>query len=795
MNTKNILRSIVHSRGFVPLILALLTLTLTGSDFLQSGTIPSANGADLTRYFVYCREFGAAQLRLGHLPLWNPHLCGGTPFAGNWQSALFYPPNWIYVFLPLDKALNFEIALHVFLTGFFMAFWAKRRGFHPLAQLLAGSMAALGGAYYLHIYAGHLSLLDACAWVPLLLLAVEAMAERPGAKWAMAGALALALEILAGHPQTVFNSLVAVLLYAPFLLWKSPQKGKTLALWAAACAGGLALSAAQLGVGFAAAGEGVRQGPIPYPFASLFSFIPRNLITLIVPGFYGDMVHAQYWGGWFLWEMSAFASVTGISLAIYALIWGAGERRRMALVWLFMAAALTILATGANTPLFRVLYVFLPGFNKFRGHSRFLFEALLFLALLAGSGLDTALKIKAKRAAPLVIALAGMGILCSGFGLVMKTGSGEYGDPAVWKSVLLAEDKRHGSETRYVPTETYRDFKFFNESREFAGAQCLLAGLVLFAVAGLFFALPKQRYAAHALAVLGVLELFWFAQNGTAHFKLSETRVPDMEKYVAAQPGDFRIAQWAANPNAAMVSNEYDIYGYEPAVIGRWAELMKRMQGYDPNDGEAEIPPKTDNALFRLLRCRIIFAPTAEGRVQIAPLQDPAPHLALADRWEVQTDRAAIYAAMQKPGVVTGESVVLEETPDPLPIPGAEKGTARIVAQTTDSLTIEAQTLSPVLLLITDAYSKDWAATALPGSAQARYKILPADYALRVIPLGAGTHRIKMEYAPPGYRIGLWVSLLSVGVFAFLTCVVWKSDRRARNIPTPEDAELPAATV
>ena len=121
-------------------VLLALTLALFAGTFLDAGTIASGNGADLTRYFVYCREFGAAQMRQGHIPLWNPHVCGGTPFAGNWQSALFYPPNWIYLFLPLAWAINLEIALHVFLVGYFTSFWAKRQGFHPLAQILAGTL-------------------------------------------------------------------------------------------------------------------------------------------------------------------------------------------------------------------------------------------------------------------------------------------------------------------------------------------------------------------------------------------------------------------------------------------------------------------------------------------------------------------------------------------------------------------------------------------------------------------------------------------------------------------------------
>ena len=781
-STKEVSRfePIVQSAFFVPAVLLALTLALFAGTFSEAGTIPSGAGADLTRYFVYCREFGATQMRLGHFPLWNPHICGGTPFAGNWQSALFYPPNWIYLFLPLCWAINLEIALHVFLTGYFTSLWAKRQGFHPLAQLLAGTMTMFGGAYYLHVFAGHLSLLDACAWIPLLLLSVEEIAKRPGAKWALIGAVALAMEILAGHPQSVFNSLVAAALYAPFLLAKSPRRGAAAAWMAAAFTGGLALSAVQLGAGFAAASEGVRQGAIPYPFAASFSFIPRNLKMLVVPGYYGDLIHVRYWGGWFLWEMSAFWSVTGLTLALYGAL--RGENRGRIAVWAALVLLLFLLSLGANTPLFHFLYAHLPGFDRFRGPARFLFEWGLFGAMLAAAGLDAALR-NAKSALALVVVLASVSVFLLGFGVVLKSGSGEYGDPPLWTKILADEAAHHPAEAVYISPDVYKETRLFNDTREFAGAQCVLAGLVCGAIAALLFVMPKRRWAAHALTLLAVLELFRFAYFETPSAKLTDTRYLEVERTLAAQPGGYRVGQFFGNPNFAMVSNTYDIYGYEPAVMGRYAELMKLMQAQDPDDGEAEIAIHQDSPLFRLLRCRLLIAPGPDGRLLFSQPIDAAPQLVLSDRYEIQKGRAAVYAAMQTPDVIAGAKIIVETAPNPAPVAGTDRGTARVVAQTTDSLTIEAQTNRPMLLLITDAYSKYWKVTALPGSAETQYEILPADYALRAIPLGAGTHRFRLNYSPPGYFIGQWISLFSVGVLALLIFIVWK--RETPTTPAP----------
>ena len=66
----------------------------------------------------------------------------------------------------------------------------------------------LGGAFFLHIFAGHLTNVDALTWMPLLLLAVDGLLENTSAAgrvrrdetmWVLLGALAVAMQLLAGR--------------------------------------------------------------------------------------------------------------------------------------------------------------------------------------------------------------------------------------------------------------------------------------------------------------------------------------------------------------------------------------------------------------------------------------------------------------------------------------------------------------------------------------------------------------------------------------------------------------------
>ena len=260
------------------------------------------------------------------------------------------------------------------------------------------------GAHVLHIYAGHLPNLCTMVWTPLVFLAIDgvfAEASRVDESrrapvwhnprawlWSLAGALAVAMQILAGHPQYVFFTAVAAGLYTVLRLVRTQHKIVTCALLGGVYGGGL-LAAVQLLAGTTATAETVRSLPLPYAVAAMLGFPPENLLTLIAPGFFGDMTHQPYWGRCYLWEMSLFIGVTGVAMVVYGLLAG-GLRRQWREVVLVLV--LMLLALGPHTPLFRLLYDWVPGFARFRGMSKFTWQAELFLVVLAAGGLDRLLR-------------------------------------------------------------------------------------------------------------------------------------------------------------------------------------------------------------------------------------------------------------------------------------------------------------------------------------------------------------------------------------------------------------------
>ena len=126
----------------------------------------------------------------------------------------------------------------------------------------------------------------------------------------------------------------------------------------------------------------VREG-LTYEWVSIFSLPLEMLITLLIPDFFGDMLQVSYWGKNYLWEMSVYVGIIPLSMLIVALI-----HIRSRQVWIFgvVAVASCLLALGKYTPLLRLLYTYVPGFNMFRGLSKFVFIFAFASAILAGFG-------------------------------------------------------------------------------------------------------------------------------------------------------------------------------------------------------------------------------------------------------------------------------------------------------------------------------------------------------------------------------------------------------------------------
>jgi hypothetical protein len=415
--------------------------------------------------------------------------------------------------------------------------------------------------------------------------------------------------------------------------------------------------------------------------------------------------------------------------------------------------------------LFAILYADVPGFDRFRSISKFIFPASLFLVLLAATGLDRLFKrgrVEPKFVVGMFAAAAALGTA----GLwTANTNS--------WQSLM---NRMHATGETYLVPQLYASAPFVAQSQRTAAISIFLAAAIC-AVFGTLLAFCKRdARTLYGLAALGILEAFYFAHAARPTFDTRTIVNPEEKSFLDEHPGDYRIIN-PFNPNSAMSLRVPDIWGYDPTVVRRYAEFITWTQGGDPNNATLYVKFTRFNPLYAMLRLRYVVGQHA-NKVETAEAPiPPMPHLQLISNYRVLQNRDAIFDALRSDSFDPTREVILESEPEPKPSPNENPGTAEIVASSTDWLTIEADVSQPSILLITDVYTPAWRAVPLPGSAQSKYEVLPANYILRAVPLAAGHHRLRLEYAPREFAIGTWISLVA-GIL-FLAAIAWSWRREA----------------
>lgn len=737
--------------------------------FAPPGTVLSRAGTDIYQEFLFSRQFGFNELRHGNLPLWNPHLFSGFPFFAGFQSALLYPFNSIFLFLPVGTAINVSIVSHVFSTGLFMYLWASFRGLTPPAALFAGLLLMFCGAYFPHVYAGHLSNLCTMSWAPLILLAVDAFFEKRSFSWILLGMFAIVMQILAGHPQYVFYTGITVGLYAALLSFRGTRRGQFLLGVAGMYAGGACLGAIQLAPGIAAAAESLRGSGVSYAFVASFSFPPENLLTLLVPHFFGDMTAIPYWGRFYLWEMQLFISITGLAFCLPGAVAMEKHSRR---IFLAMLGLLLLLALGGYTPLLQLLYDFVPGFNRFRGSSKFIFFVSLFLILLSASGFDAVLKKGKLPKAAWLIFLFGAIILAGGAVFIrFSVLSPESGFP-LWKQLLSA-----GAATKESPFFNTTEFspEFVKNSALWAARGLFQAAAAMLILSIIAFGVRIHEKAVFLFLLAAVVEILLFTNSYRASFESYSLQQPELAELAGHLDREARVLN-TSHHNLVVRYGMNGLWGYDPVIPRRYAEFMAFSQGHSPDAANQYLLFPEVSPLYAMLRGRHLITPTGED-IELAKGDEETPQAFLVTDYEVHSGGRDALAVMAFSDFDWRRKVLLETVPEPRPEPATMSGTVRIREISTDELAMEVQVASPAILVITDSYSKGWRVKAAPESAQQHYKVLPANYILRAVPLQAGRHVFTMEYLPASFVVGKWLSLCSLLIYGLLLFRWWHKKR------------------
>jgi hypothetical protein len=755
--------------GLAALVLLLFADLLFASDI----HMPSHSQGDTARYLVYSRLFGYAELRTGNLALWNPHTFSGAPFVGVFQTAMLYPPNLLYLLMPVRVGISVEMALHALLLGLGTFVWLRGKRVQPLSAFLACASVIFGATWSLRLLAGQLSVLDTYAWFPWLLLTVDRLEARITTGWVLVGVGATTMMILAGHPPSVLMAALAVALYAVRGIWNSRSRLRLISAYACIAVAPLLLSAVQLWPGLETASEGLRQRGMSIDFATSHSFPPERLLTLISPLAFGDASRFFFGhsGRGFYWDATLYIGVVPLLLGLHGAINARGRERNCALA---MAAVLCLLAMGRHTPLYQLLFYAVPGFEFIRAPSKFLFFATLFGALLVGLGLDHLREVGTRRGwtAGLAFALGALLAVLSVWIWLAPLDPASSGNPIGLLMAFRGVD----------------DVGAAGQLVSWRGSllqSSVLGAVVAISTAGLVALQPRfgrPQLASVLIVALAVAELWVFARTNRGTTRVTadlDLRPSVSEAYRRA--GNARVLETGAPSNVALARRNFGLWGYDPVILRRYAHFMAFTQGrdFDRIKDPTFLHPRRFHPLHGMLRGRFEV-----GSADAPIIEHPGAlsRFELISRYRVEPDPEKALRAMASDGFDFHREVVLEEEPPIEPVTRAGDGSLSrvfVIEQSTDHVDLEVETRSASLLVVTDNWSRGWRAIALEGSVQGEYVLQPANVVLRAVALAAGRHRLRIEYAPVSYHAGRWASSIAGGVY--LACVALHFATRQRR--------------
>mgnify|MGYP001411188819 CR=1 FL=1 len=184
--------------------------------------------SDLVLQNMQWKAFIRESFALGEVPLWNPHQFSGIAFLAAGQQSTLYPFSVLYYMLPLSAAYGWFTVIQLWLAGVLMYGFARfGLGISRTGGAAAGVIYQLSAFFV--ISAVFPMIIAAAAWLPLILWMIEWIVRGKRIILALiVGAIALGCEILAGHVEITYYTLIIAAYYAAArLLWlgltTSPQ--------------------------------------------------------------------------------------------------------------------------------------------------------------------------------------------------------------------------------------------------------------------------------------------------------------------------------------------------------------------------------------------------------------------------------------------------------------------------------------------------------------------------------------------------------------------------------------------
>jgi hypothetical protein len=714
---------------------------------------PHAEMGDLATELYPWKDFARRSMMAGTFPRWNPHLLLGTPFVGDPQQQLFYPPTLLYA-LPMPVAWSLSVLFRIVAAGLLAALLARALGAEGPAALVSGVIFAFCGWVTAFQPRPHL---DSALWLPLMLLAVDRLRKKATAPSIVLAAAAFALSVLGGQPECAVQVTYVGL---AFFAWRfaapaepgAPRRMRFAIVFAAAGLLAVLIAAVQIlptldFVGVLDRGW-TRVWP-PKPLHEIAAFVSRDLGTS--PNSAGVPIP----------EGAAYAGMLTLLLAPLALL---HRNRRDAVFFLALLAAVLSIVYGFDPV--RRLALEVP---VLRGlpNGRLLVVADLALAVLAGLGVSAVGRRlrtgQSLRAGWLLAAPVFAGAAAA---IAVELLRASAAPPAHSASALRALRDPASSAAVFLGAALLLGFGLARRMRADRFATLALAFCVADVVTASYRFIPFVRPAE----IFPASPTFQFLAANAGPYRVAPVDGASGSgfelMYGLDSAGGFNVAPrrtmrllspFGFRIVAPIFTSESIVV---PASTGRLLDLLnvKYLVATTWNQGAERLSSRPD-------RFRLVFS---DGSVRVFENRNVLPRaflvpLSEADvvpQEDAQFERVTASAFDPVRKVILGEapaaSLVSGNAPAPS-APGVDAITERV-----NETSLRAAVAEPSILVLSQTHYPRWR-VFVDG---AERPLLRVDYGLTGVLLEPGSHDVRFRYGPGFLLPGAAISVAGLAICA-----------------------------
>lgn len=789
---------------------------ISGGGFGASDTLASLS------FETYLKEAAAND----EFPQWIPNIFGGMPSYSSMlltgERSWDMIPLLIFGFAGfIGKLLGSDVGRVVFYyavygIGIFLLMRSKKR--NSTISLFTALAAIYSTSVIIWPVIGHNTKPVVIAFLPFVFMFVEKIREKFSLLYSVLLAFALHLMLEGAHVQMIFYSALALGLYLLFefisrLIKKNNPNGVLRAALVLIIAGGLAflmssdryLSANDYTPYSTRGSAPIMQpddaqakpsdGGNTYEYATMWSFIPQDMKTFIVPNFYGfgkleynpsDFKHQilpqalgnrtiklpTYWSDKTSEDAPAYMGILVLLLAIIGII---HFRKDVFVMFLAVLSLFALFLSFGNTIsfIYDIFFNIVPFFNKFRAPSMALVLMHFSFPILAGYGLAAIIQWKNNQSKTsnnllyFYLGSSGLLLLSALFysGIFADSYMNELQSSTGFKRVLYMFS---GLPQQYMGSfsKEFAEFVYSNMISDWfrVGFIAIISALLVW-----LFVKGKLKKEIFLIGfIILLLSDLWVVGKRSYEYKKEKSAQAkfieyDWVKFLQSDKEKFRIYEQGVfqSPNAAAYHKLESVNGYHSAKLRIYQDLLDVGSRGSTSD-------MSNPFLWNLLNVKYLIFPKEIPGLKLAYKSSDTPvHIYenssyqsrayFTNSYEVSDAKAIVSKYSSGNELYNPDEIAYLEKEIPTEIDNIDStNSVEIVEYKNELIKLKANASGNNLLVLSEIYYPNGWTAYIDGQETEIYK---TNFAFRSIVVPKGEHEIEFKFTVDKFQFGKIASL------------------------------------